>query len=111
MEEPQREGLFEWCEKTKLNILIELAIQIDGLIREQKMKEQPEEDLRTMGKPTIDELEALLDKDEDIEIEILPNGEIRARGGSTSQEIGTRKVLTMREKLGGEYSECRYISE
>lgn len=57
-----------------------------------------------MAKPTIAELEAILDKEEETEIEILPNGEIRAKGRSTLQETGGRKPLTMREDLGGEYS-------
>ena len=37
------------------------------------------------------------------EIEILPNGEIRAVGGSDPAERGFKKPLTMREDLGGEY--------
>lgn len=56
-----------------------------------------------MAKPTIKELEAILDSEEDVEIEILPNGEIRERGQTSSQERGGRKPLTMREDLGGEY--------
>lgn len=60
-----------------------------------------------MSRPTIAELEAILDKEEDVEIEILPNGEVRARGQSSPQERGGRKPLTMREDLGGEYSERR----
>lgn len=54
-------------------------------------------------KPTIEELEAILDQEEDIPIEILPNGEIRARNKTSSSEIGGKKPLTMREDLGGEY--------
>lgn len=54
-------------------------------------------------KPTIRELERLLDSDEDTAIEILPNGEIRERGGSDAAERGYKKPLTMREDLGGEY--------
>ena len=54
-------------------------------------------------KPTIRELEQLLESEEDTPIEILPNGEIRARGGSDSAERGYKKPLTMREELGGEY--------
>ena len=56
-----------------------------------------------MARPTIAELEAILEKEEEVEIEILPNGEIRARNTSTQQELGGRKPLTMREDLGGEY--------
>ena len=54
-------------------------------------------------KPTIHELERLLESEEDTPIEILPNGEIRARGRTDDQERGYRKPLTMREDLGGEY--------
>jgi hypothetical protein len=57
-----------------------------------------------MSRPTIAELEAILDREEEVEIEILPNGEVRAKGQSTLQETGGRKPLTMREDLGGEYS-------
>lgn len=55
------------------------------------------------GKPTIAELEAILDQEEEIPIEILPNGEIRAQNQTTSGELGGKKPLTMREDLGGEY--------
>ena len=56
-------------------------------------------------KPTIEELEQLLESEEDTPIEILPNGEIRATGGSDAAERGFKKPLTMREDLGGEYEE------
>ncbi|HOX02192.1 MAG TPA: hypothetical protein P5555_07740 [Candidatus Paceibacterota bacterium] len=55
-------------------------------------------------RPTIAQLEALLDKEQQVEIEILPNGEIHERGAFSLQELGGRKPLTMREDLGGEYS-------
>jgi hypothetical protein len=55
-------------------------------------------------KPTIEELEAILSSEEDVALEILPNGEIRAAGKGAS-EIGGRKPLTMRENLGGEYGQ------
>ena len=58
-----------------------------------------------MARPTIAQLEAILEKEEQVEIEILPNGEVRAKGGTTQQELGNRKPLTMREDLGGEYGE------
>ena len=51
----------------------------------------------------IDELERLLNSEEDIPIQILPNGEIRQLGQVTSVETGGKKPLTMRENLGGEY--------
>jgi hypothetical protein len=53
-------------------------------------------------KLTIDELAKLLDRENDWDdntIEILPNGEVRAKKGD-----GTPKVLTMKENLGGEYA-------
>ncbi len=56
-------------------------------------------------RPTISELEAILQREDEVEIEILPNGEIRAKDQTTSDERGNRKPLTMREDLGGEYSE------
>ena len=57
-----------------------------------------------MSRPTIAELEAILDREEEVEIEILPNGEVRAKGQTSAQETGGRKPLTMREDLGGEYT-------
>lgn len=55
------------------------------------------------NRPTIAELEAILEKEDEVEIEILPNGEVRAKGQTTDAERGGRKPLTMREDLGGEY--------
>lgn len=54
-------------------------------------------------KSKIDELEALLNSEEDTPIQILPNGEIREVGKATNAEMGSKKPLTMRENLGGEY--------
>ena len=54
-------------------------------------------------KPTINELEEILESEEDTPIEILPNGEIRALGRSDATERDFKKPLTMREDLGGEY--------
>jgi hypothetical protein len=56
------------------------------------------------GKPTIQELENILDQEEDTPLEILPNGEIRAKGQVSAFELGVKKPLTMKENLGGEYS-------
>jgi hypothetical protein len=58
-----------------------------------------------MSKPTmtIDELEKILASEEEVPIEILPNGEVRAKDQTTAQELGGKKPLTMRENLGGEY--------
>ena len=57
-----------------------------------------------MARPTIAELEAILESEEHTEIEILPNGEVRAKGQTSSHELGGKKPLTMREDLGGEYA-------
>lgn len=54
-------------------------------------------------KPTIDDLERLLNTEEDAPIQILPNGEIRQVGQATASETGGKKPLTMKENLGGEY--------
>lgn len=56
------------------------------------------------NRPTIAELEAILAREEEVPIDILPNGEVRARGSTSPAELGGRKPLTMRENLGGEYS-------
>lgn len=55
-------------------------------------------------RPSISELEAILQREDEVEIEILPNGEVRAKNQTTTAERGGRKPLTMREDLGGEYS-------
>jgi hypothetical protein len=52
-------------------------------------------------KPTIQELERLLNSEEDTPVQILPNGEIRAEG--QTGDLGGKKPLTMKENLGGEY--------
>jgi len=57
-----------------------------------------------MSRPTIAQLEQILQSEQEVEIEILPNGEVRAKGQSSNEELGTRKPLTMRENLGGEYA-------
>lgn len=57
-----------------------------------------------MGKkPTIQELKTILDREEEVPIEILPNGEIRAQGQTSTAETAGKKPLTMKENLGGEY--------
>lgn len=58
-----------------------------------------------MARPTIAQLEAILESEEEVEIEILPNGEVREKGQTSLLETGGRRPLTMREDLGGEYSE------
>jgi hypothetical protein len=54
-------------------------------------------------KPSIDDLERLLNSEEDSPIQILPNGEIRAVGQASVSDMGSKKPLTMKENLGGEY--------
>lgn len=49
-------------------------------------------------KPTIAELEAILNGPE-VNIEILPNGELRRKRGRKKKE----KPLTYQQNLGGEY--------
>lgn len=52
-------------------------------------------------RPSIEELERLLNSEEDVAITILPNGQIVAT--ERGQDIGDKKPLTYRENLGGEY--------
>jgi hypothetical protein len=54
-------------------------------------------------KPTIQELEKLLNSEEDTPVQILPNGEIRGVGQTSTTDLGGKKPLTMKENLGGEY--------
>ena len=49
----------------------------------------------------IDELQRLLNSEEETPIQILPNGEIREVGSFV--DTGSKKPLTMKENLGGEY--------
>jgi hypothetical protein len=55
-------------------------------------------------RPSLSELEAILQREDQVELEVLPNGEVRAKDQTTSAERGGRKPLTMREDLGGEYA-------
>ncbi len=55
-------------------------------------------------RPSISELEAILQREAEVEIEILTNGEVRAKDEPPTAERGGRKPLTMREDLGGEYA-------
>ncbi len=53
-------------------------------------------------KPTIEELERILDSEEETPLQIMPNGEIRAM--SKKQIKGKLlQPITFRENLGGEY--------
>ncbi len=56
-------------------------------------------------RPTIAELEAILEREEERALEILPNGEVRALNTTSPAELGGQKPLTMREDLGGEYGQ------
>jgi len=59
-------------------------------------------------KLSLEELEAVLNSEEETPIQILPNGEIREVGQASAAEVGTKKPLTMKEDLGGEYGEMRH---
>jgi hypothetical protein len=54
-------------------------------------------------KPTIKELEDILNSEETTPVKILPNGEIQPLNQNSLAELGAKKPLTMRENLGGEY--------
>jgi hypothetical protein len=70
--------------------------------------DEPKAESRTLN---LAQLEELLNRenewDTDDTIEILPNGEIRAKGGSRDTDLVGRKPLTFRENLGGEYGELQ----
>ena len=51
---------------------------------------------------TLSELERILEREDELMIEILPNGSIATRE-MTDEERGNRKPLTMHKNLGGEY--------
>jgi hypothetical protein len=53
---------------------------------------------------SIDRLQKLLEADDEVPLQILPSGEIVELPES---ERKPRKVLTMRENLGGEYGQHR----
>jgi hypothetical protein len=56
-------------------------------------------------KPTIDELARMLEREDEVMLEILPNGEVREFSEDEKAEVrARRKPLTMRENLGGEYA-------
>lgn len=52
-------------------------------------------------RPTIEELEAILNSEETTPLQILPDGTIAKVEGGAKDPLP--KVLTMRENLGGEY--------
>lgn len=54
---------------------------------------------------SIDQLEKLLQRDDELMLEIMPNGEIREFSEEEQAAVRSRrKPLTMRENLGGEYA-------
>lgn len=55
-------------------------------------------------KPSIDELEKILNSEEETLIQIMPNGEVREASKTSSSELSGKKPLTFKENLGGEYS-------
>ena len=57
-------------------------------------------------KPTIKELEDILNSEETTPVKILPNGEIQPLSQNSLAELGAKKPLTMRENLGGEYGKA-----
>lgn len=57
----------------------------------------------TSRRMSVADIERLLERDEDVTITILPNGEIRDLTAEERAAI-PRKPLTMRENLGGEYA-------
>ena len=59
--------------------------------------------IKQQKKYSIEELEAVLENDVDIPLEILPNGEVRTKGSTSIDETGGIKPITMREDIGGEY--------
>jgi len=59
-------------------------------------------------KRTIQELEAILNSEETTPVKILPNGEIQPLNQSNLADLGSKKPLTMRENLGGEYCGARH---
>lgn len=63
---------------------------------------RPQHDSLSSKTLSLDELEKLLSRDDEVLIEILPNGEIRYHEGERQEKP---KVLTMRDNLGGEYAE------
>lgn len=56
-------------------------------------------------KPSIDDLEKLLKREDEVMLEIMPNGEVREFSEEEKTEVRSkRKPLTLRENLGGEYA-------
>jgi hypothetical protein len=55
-----------------------------------------------MAKLSIAELESILQRDGEVEIEILPNGEVRTK--DSGEKVDPLKVITFRDNLGGEYA-------
>ena len=70
--------------------------------KEEQEGAQEESDGNTDRRPTIEELEAILGKDDETSIEILPNGEVRVERRPLPND--SVKPITFRDNLGGEYT-------
>jgi len=58
--------------------------------------------MEEITRPTIAQLETLLQRDDEISLTILPNGEVvQSADGVNTGEL---KPVTFRENLGGEYA-------
>lgn len=56
-------------------------------------------------KPSIDDLQQMLNSDAEVMLEILPSGEVREFSEDEQAQVRSRrKPLTMRDNLGGEYA-------
>jgi len=85
-----------------------LGLEVDRLkealatAKEEQEGAQEESDGNTDRRPTIEELEAILGKDDETSIEILPNGEVRVERRPLPND--SVKPITFRDNLGGEYT-------
>ena len=67
----------------------------------------PTHPMNKRKRPSVAELEAILNSEENCPIQILPNGEIVA--ADARPDTGGLKPLTYRENLGGEYSALNFL--
>jgi len=70
--------------------------------KEEQEGAQEESDGNTDRRPTIEELEAILGRDDETAVDILPNGEVVVERRPRSDD--NPKPLTFRDNLGGEYT-------
>lgn len=85
------------------------ALTSDVAVKSEVVDEAPQGIATEIPAPTkrlsINQLEELLNRDDEALIEIMPNGEIREFSEEEQAKVrSTRKPLTMRENLGGEYA-------